>query len=77
MSKILTKTTEILAVALGTIVASLLLGLLLVLPIMWLWNWLVPELFNGPTITFWQSAGLFVLCNMLLKSSISYNSKND
>lgn len=77
MSKFLTKTTEILAVALGTIVASLLLGLLLVLPIMWLWNWLVPELFNGPTITFWQSAGLFVLCNMLLKSSTSYNSKND
>jgi hypothetical protein len=77
MSKILTKTSEFLAVALGTIVASLLLGALLVFPIMWLWNWLVPELFNGPTITFWQSAGLFVLCNMLLKSSTSYNSKND
>ena len=76
MSKILTKTSEFLAVALGTIVASLLLGALLVLPIMWLWNWLVPELFNGPTITFWQSAGLFVLCNILFKSSASYNSKN-
>jgi hypothetical protein len=76
MSKILTKTTEILAVALGTIVASLLLGLLLVFPIMWLWNWLVPELFNGPTITFWQSAGLFVLSNILIKSTTSYNSKN-
>ena len=76
MSKILTKTSEFLAVALGTIVASLLLGALLVFPIMWLWNWLVPELFNGPTITFWQSAGLFVLSNILFKSSASYNSKN-
>lgn len=76
MSKILTKTSEFLAVALGTIVASLLLGALLVFPIMWLWNWLVPELFNGPTITFWQSAGLFVLSNILIKSTTSYNSKN-
>jgi hypothetical protein len=76
MSKILTKTSEFLAVSLGTIVASFLIGLLLVFPIMWLWNWLVPELFNGPTITFWQSAGLFVLCNILFKSSVSYNSKN-
>lgn len=77
MSKFLSKTSEILAVALGTIVASLLLGLLLVLPIMWLWNWLIPELFNGPTITFWQSAGLFILSNILFKSTASFNSKNN
>lgn len=76
MSKFLTKTSEFLAVSLGTIVASFLIGLLLVFPIMWLWNWLVPELFNGPTITFWQSAGLFVLSNILIKSTTSYNSKN-
>ena len=75
MSKFLTKTSEFLAISLGTIVASFLIGLLLVFPIMWLWNWIVPELFNGPTITFWQSAGLFVLCNILFKSSVSYNSK--
>ena len=27
--------------------------LLSIFPIMWLWNWLVPSLFNGPEITFW------------------------
>jgi hypothetical protein len=26
-----------------------------------LWNWLVPELFHGPVLSFWQTLGLFVL----------------
>jgi len=30
-----------------------------------LWNWLVPELFHGPVITFWQTAGLLVLSKIL------------
>lgn len=32
---------------------------------MWLWNWLVPELFNGPMIDFWQTLGLLVLSKIL------------
>lgn len=32
---------------------------------MQLWNWLVPELFHGPLITFWQTLGLLVLCKIL------------
>jgi len=31
-----------------------------------LWNWLIPGLFNGPVITFWQTAGLFILSKILL-----------
>ncbi len=31
-----------------------------------LWNWLVPILFNGPVITFWQALGLIVLSKILL-----------
>lgn len=31
-----------------------------------LWNWLVPELFNGPVLTYWQTAGLFLLSKILL-----------
>lgn len=31
-----------------------------------LWNWLVPELFNGPDLTYWQTAGLFLLSKILL-----------
>jgi sterol desaturase/sphingolipid hydroxylase (fatty acid hydroxylase superfamily) len=31
-----------------------------------LWNWLIPTLFNGPVLTFWQTAGLFLLSKILL-----------
>jgi hypothetical protein len=30
-----------------------------------LWNWLVPVLFNGPVINFWQALGLLVLSKIL------------
>jgi hypothetical protein len=41
------------------------IGLLCGLPIMWLWNWLCPQLFHLPTITFWQAIGLFALVRCL------------
>ena len=31
-----------------------------------LWNWLIPDLFNGPVLTFWQTVGLFFLSKILL-----------
>jgi hypothetical protein len=31
-----------------------------------LWNWLVPVLFNGPVISFWQALGLLLLSKILL-----------
>ena len=31
-----------------------------------LWNALIPELFHGPVLTFWQTAGLFILSKILL-----------
>jgi len=31
-----------------------------------LWNWLIPTLFHGPSLTFWQTAGLFLLSKILL-----------
>ncbi|MEK6304400.1 MAG: hypothetical protein AABO41_27235 [Acidobacteriota bacterium] len=30
-----------------------------------LWNWLAPELFGLPQITFWQALGLLALCRIL------------
>ena len=32
---------------------------------MLLWNWLVPSLFNGPHIVFWQAIGLLALSKIL------------
>jgi hypothetical protein len=31
-----------------------------------LWNWLIPALFHGPIVTFWQTAGLIVLSKIFL-----------
>jgi len=31
-----------------------------------LWNWLIPDLFNGPELTYWQTLGLFILSKILL-----------
>jgi len=31
-----------------------------------LWNALIPLLFHGPVLTFWQTAGLFILSKILL-----------
>lgn len=33
--------------------------------VMLLWNWLVPAVFAGHTITFWQALGLLVLAKIL------------
>lgn len=35
---------------------------------MLLWNWLVPELFNGPVVTFAQTIGLLLLTKILFWS---------
>ena len=32
---------------------------------MYLWNWLVPALFAGPVITFWQTIGLLILSKII------------
>lgn len=43
------------------------------LPAMWLWNWLMPEIFGLPTINFWQANGLMFLSYLILPKS--FNSK--
>lgn len=40
-------------------------GLIMGLAVMLLWNWLVPVLFRGPTISLWQAVGLLVLTRLL------------
>ncbi len=40
--------------------------ILVIFGIQALWNWLIPELFHGPVLSFWQTAGLFLLSKILL-----------
>jgi hypothetical protein len=46
-------------------------AILLALPLQLLWNWLMPNLFNMPVITFWQALGLNMLAGILFKSNIN------
>ncbi|WP_024771444.1 hypothetical protein [Aquimarina macrocephali] len=34
--------------------------------IMWLWNWLMPEIFGLTTLTYWQAVGVFILLKIFL-----------
>lgn len=34
--------------------------------IMWLWNWLIPEIFGLTPLTYWQAVGIFILFKILL-----------
>ncbi|MCW5912564.1 MAG: hypothetical protein KIT62_15960 [Cyclobacteriaceae bacterium] len=44
-------------------------GVSIVLGVVWgtmyLWNWLVPDLFHGPVINIWQTTGLLLLSRIL------------
>jgi hypothetical protein len=59
------------------IVAAVALGFLLGLAVMYLWNWLMPELFGLPEIDYWQAVGIFILCHLLFKSHTSQHSRGD
>ncbi|WP_299228659.1 hypothetical protein [uncultured Psychroserpens sp.] len=34
--------------------------------VMWLWNWLMPDIFGLPLLSYWQAVGLFILLKLLL-----------
>ncbi len=52
------------------------MALLFALPTMWLWNWLMPEIFGLKVITFWQALGLNMLSGILFKGSSKSCSKD-
>ncbi len=55
-------------ISLLTVVAILVLsGLVMVL-----WNALIPDLFNGPLLTYWQAAGVLLLSHILLRCTPLY-----
>jgi len=46
-------------------------ALLLGLPLMILWNWLMPLLFGLPTLTFWQAVGMNFLASILFNNNLT------
>ena len=61
---------EAISAVIGMIaIAIVLLGY----PLMLLWNWLMPIIFELPEITFWQAIGLNLLSTILFKSTTIKN----
>lgn len=52
---------------------TLIIVLILALPVMWLWNWLMPLIFGLTKLTFLQALGLNLLTNLLFKSPKTSN----
>ncbi|WP_303317468.1 hypothetical protein Q4Q34_00670 [Flavivirga abyssicola] len=57
---------EIAGMIIFGIIAITGLAILLGFVIMWLWNWLMPEIFGLTPLTYWQAVGLFVFLKLLL-----------
>jgi hypothetical protein len=47
------------------------LSALMSLPVMLLWDWLMPTIFGLKEITWFQAWGLLFLCGLLFKSNIT------
>ena len=61
--------------AVGIAVLMLVLGAIYAFPVMWIWNWLMPELFALPVITFWQAFWGTFMCSLLFKGSSTTKAK--
>ena len=67
---------KLLAVLVGLlfgVVVIFLWSSILALPVMWLWNALIPELFGLPKFGFWDAWQLLLLCSFLFKSHTTVN----
>ena len=50
---------------LGAILLVAIVSILMALPTMWLWNWLMPLIFGLIKINFWQALGINLLAGIL------------
>jgi len=50
----------------------LILLAVLSVPVMLLWNALLPELFNGPMLSYWHALGVLLLFQLLLRGTPLY-----
>lgn len=65
----------ILLVVVGVFAVSAIIAIFSALPIMLLWNWLMPDIFGLTTINFWQALGICFLSSCIFGRP-SYNKKD-
>jgi hypothetical protein len=68
---------KILGVFFGFIFLIAIISLILALPTMLLWNWLMPILFGLTKITFWQALGINIFSGILFKSANTQNNNKN
>ena len=66
----------IIGMAIGGVIIAAAMALILGFVVMWLWNWLMPDIFGLPQITFWKAWGLVVLAHILFKSFPHHDKHN-
>ena len=49
----------------------ILIVMLLGMPLQLLWNWIMPNLFDLPYISFWQAVGLNLMATILFRPTIN------
>lgn len=54
----------------GIVLLMLVLGAISAFPLMWIWNWMMPELFDLPVINFWQAFWGNFMCGILFKNHV-------
>jgi len=69
------KLLVIIGVVVGIFSLVVIMSLIQSIPVYFLWNWLMPTIFNLPNITFLQAIGISLLSNFLFNSQ--YNNKHE
>lgn len=49
----------------GMVILGIAVSILFGFIVMWLWNWLMPEIFGLTTLTYWQAIGIFILSKIV------------
>ncbi len=75
-NKFIDKTAAAIGVFVGGLFVFLVAGGINAYIIKLLWNWLVPELFHGMTITWLEAFGLLLLSDFLVKGGVRVSNKS-
>lgn len=75
MTDVIEGTMMVVGVILTVLLVAFLLGMLMAWPVMWIWNYMMPELFGVPVITYWQAFWGSFMVKLIFPSHTNYNSK--
>lgn len=73
MKRVIDDLIELGAGCVAVIIAWAIIAVVIGFPIKWLWNWLMPNLFGLPEISFWMALGIALLISILFGGIIKIN----